>query len=254
MKPLLSHYFKILSQVLALSLIFILFSCLEEEVSSYRCSSGECNEVMNSSGYENNYQCSLNCNSSSGSGSASGYWVKHNGGGYISISGNTAKFCQESSGNEFIGTYSSSTGTIEVDFDDRTGNVFKAEVYGDEMTLIQNYSSDHATETQYYSTTNYPCSGSSSNGNGSENSNGVVSFYLTKNIGCSNVKITVSGYGTKTLNSYLTYGFIECEQNGTASWTLPPGRYSYEASCTDLKWGPANFTISENGCLGYELE
>jgi hypothetical protein len=94
-------------------------------------------------------------------------------------------------------------------------------------------------------------SGGTSGGTATDE-NGQVSFYTIGDNGCGNISITVSGYGTKTLSQYLSYEPSSCGGSGMATWSLEPGYYSYNASCSEYTWS-GSFTIYEGGCLTYEL-
>lgn len=91
--------------------------------------------------------------STTSGGSGGNKWVKHNR-GYIWLDGSKAKYCQASSGKEYIGSYSG--GKINIVFDVRQGAEFTVEFVGDTMNLIQEFSSGHSTSTVYYSSETYP--------------------------------------------------------------------------------------------------
>lgn len=90
--------------------------------------------------------------------STDGYWIKHNKTGIIHLSGSTSKFCQVSDNSEYVGSYSSSNKTIDINLNGTQAH-FEIKVSGDTLTLIQEFSSGHSSETIYYrsSSSEYPC-------------------------------------------------------------------------------------------------
>ncbi|UXP32275.1 hypothetical protein N6H18_18210 [Reichenbachiella agarivorans] len=90
-------------------------------------------------------------------------------------------------------------------------------------------------------------------GSGSTTQYGEVSFYTTKDHGCGNITVQISGQGSKTLTQYFYSDINECAVDGAVTWSLTPGSYTYSASCDGYTWGPATITITGNGCLKYKL-
>lgn len=96
-------------------------------------------------------------------------------------------------------------------------------------------------------------SGSSSSSSSGGNGSGEVSFFTRSDKECGNITVTVSGYGSRTISSYYSSGINSCGLPGCANFTLPPGNYTFSATCSNYTWGPSSFTITSNGCLRYEL-
>lgn len=96
-------------------------------------------------------------------------------------------------------------------------------------------------------------SGGSSSGSSSGGSSyGRISFYTTSDFGCGNISVTVSGEGTQYITGYYSSGISGCNNSSCAEFTLPPGTYNYSASCDSYTWNNS-FTITEDGCLKYQL-
>lgn len=99
--------------------------------------------------------------------------------------------------------------------------------------------------------TNTGNSGNTGSTGNNTNSKGKIAFYTKSDLGCGSIKITVDGKITKTLNQYFPSGISGCNQ-GTV-FELEPGTHSYRASCSKYNWS-ANFQVTQNGCLRYELK
>lgn len=116
---------------------------------------------------------------------------------------------------------------------------------------VCDYGSDCADCGTRYGTSS-SSSGSSSSSSGSTSS-GKVTFYTQTDLGCGTITVTVSGQGSQYISSYYSSGISGCDKSGCANFTLPPGTYSYSASCSGYNWGPTSFTVTANGCLKYQL-
>lgn len=82
---------------------------------------------------------------------------------------------------------------------------------------------------------------------------GEITFFTTSDLGCGTISVSVNGHGTETITQYYTEGVYECGLSGCANFTLPPGNYTFSASCGDYQWGPADFSITAGGCVRFEL-
>jgi hypothetical protein len=118
---------------------------------------------------------------------------------------------------------------------------------GNEMTLYFNVgllSDAGKYKKGIWTNTCGPLSGSGSTSNGS------VVFWIASDLGCGNVKVNLNG-GTGYISSYYSTS-PSCGASGCANFTLPPGSYSYSASCGSYTWsGTVNAT--SNGCYKMQL-
>lgn len=110
--------------------------------------------------------------------------------------------------------------------------------------------------TCYYTSSNATYSSQSICNSYCNSSSGVgeISFYTMSDLGCGTITVNVSGYASKSVSSFYSSGITNCNNTGCANYNLPPGSYSYTASCNGYSWGPLSFTITDGGCLKYRLQ
>lgn len=80
--------------------------------------------------------------------------------------------------------------------------------------------------------------------------NGKAIFWTKENMQCGNINVTINGQ-TQTINKYFSES-PPCETTGCANFILPPGTYSYTASCQGRNWN-GTVTITSNGCSKMQL-
>lgn len=89
-----------------------------------------------------------------------------------------------------------------------------------------------------------------------EPSPGKVTFWVQNDFGTGTIEVTVVGYTTKSISSYYISGISGsgCGPSGCATYSIPPGSYSYSALATGstLTWS-GSCTVTENGCLQVKL-
>lgn len=98
--------------------------------------------------------------------------------------------------------------------------------YSYKGTTASGYSESH---TGYWQIVSVDTSGGNSG-----NSNPQIVFWVSKDFGCGNIKVTFNGttkYISKFYNSTPDYG-----ADGCASFTVNPGTYSWKAECGDYSW------------------
>ena len=79
---------------------------------------------------------------------------------------------------------------------------------------------------------------------------GKVTFWQAPSCGCGTTDVTINGV-TKQIT--LDFSSIpNCDENGTASFTLKSGTYYYTASDGTISWS-GNVTVPTNSCLTVEL-
>ncbi|MBS1775927.1 MAG: hypothetical protein JSS64_06560 [Bacteroidetes bacterium] len=88
------------------------------------------------------------------------------------------------------------------------------------------------------------------NGNSGGN-NGQVMFWTQTNSNCGSITVNCGGYSA-SVSSYFSSGAPSCGANGCATFTLPPGTYSYTAKCSSKNWN-GTVTVSSNGCYKMQL-
>lgn len=80
--------------------------------------------------------------------------------------------------------------------------------------------------------------------------NGRVSFWVVRDFGCGGITVTVNGQSAMITRYWSTVP--NCDMEGTATFSLPPGTYNFTAKCNTLSWA-GTVTVSANGCLRMEL-
>jgi hypothetical protein len=84
-----------------------------------------------------------------------------------------------------------------------------------------------------------------SSGGGS--STGQAMFWTAFDRGCGNINVVINGV-TKQISSYYTSSIPACGASGCATFDLPPGTYSYSASCSG--WSTTGtVTVTAGGCM-----
>ena len=92
-------------------------------------------------------------------------------------------------------------------------------------------------------------SGSTTNNSGSTG-NGSVLFWISSDLGCGNIKVTING-STNYISSYYSAS-PSCGASGCANFTLPIGSYNYTASCDSYTWS-GTVKSTSNGCSKMQL-
>jgi hypothetical protein len=87
----------------------------------------------------------------------------------------------------------------------------------------------------------------SGNTGGNSSSTGDFTVWTQSDLGCGFITFTLSGNGSKKIDSYYQGGLSTCNASGCANFNnLSPGSYSYTATCDGKSWS-GNYTI-EAGC------
>lgn len=92
-------------------------------------------------------------------------------------------------------------------------------------------------------------SGGGSGGGGSTTGN--IMFWTQSDLGCGQINVTVSGQ-SGTIGSYYSSGAPNCGANGCANFTLPPGTYTFSATCQNYSWNNT-ITVTAGGCSKMRL-
>ncbi|MFZ4796762.1 MAG: hypothetical protein ACOYMA_04665 [Bacteroidia bacterium] len=118
---------------------------------------------------------------------------------------------------------------------------------GNEMTLY--FGVGLVSDAGKYKKGNWTNTCGDLSGSGST-SNGSIVFWVGSDLGCGTVKVNLNG-STGNISSYYSSS-PSCGASGCANFTLPPGSYSYSASCGSYTWsGTVNAT--SNGCYKLQL-
>jgi uncharacterized protein (TIGR02145 family) len=86
--------------------------------------------------------------------------------------------------------------------------------------------------------------GGSSNIN-STSQNGELLIWISSDIGCGKINVTVNNITKTITNFYPTEP--SCDSVGCAVFNLPPGEYNVDAECKDMKWSFTRKVVS-NEC------
>lgn len=101
--------------------------------------------------------------------------------------------------------------------------------------------------TLYYRSDQFPCDGGGSGGS----TTGKVMFWVSSDLGCGPISVSLNG-SSGTITSYYSNNSPDCGGNGCANFTLPPGNYSYSASCSNGTWN-GSVLITSGGCYKIKL-
>jgi hypothetical protein len=88
-------------------------------------------------------------------------------------------------------------------------------------------------------------------GGGGGSTTGQVMFWIQSDLGCGNITVTVSG-SSKSITGYYSGGAPSCGSSSTATFTLNPGTYSFNASCSGKTWN-GNVTVTAGNCFKMQL-
>ena len=90
-------------------------------------------------------------------------------------------------------------------------------------------------------------------GSGGGGDNGDVIFWINSDFGCGPITVNLSGVGTRTINGFWNAA-PDCTDLGAGGNfnDVPPGNYSFSASCSSLSWN-GTVTISDNTCTRFQL-
>ena len=84
-----------------------------------------------------------------------------------------------------------------------------------------------------------------------QNNTGRATFWTNSDLGCGSISVTCSSQ-SGTITSYYSSGTPSCGASGCANFTLPPGTYSFSASCTNKTWN-GTITVTQGGCSTMRL-
>lgn len=88
-------------------------------------------------------------------------------------------------------------------------------------------------------------------GSGSNSKTGNAMFWISSDLGCGHITVTVNGQ-SKTISSYYNSSTPSCGASGCANFTLSPGTYNFSASCDNKTWN-SSITVEEGGCQKMRL-
>lgn len=94
--------------------------------------------------------------------------------------------------------------------------------------------------------------GGGDTGGGSGSTTGGAMFWLQSDLGCGQVTVQIEGHGSGTITAFFSNGAPECGTEGSASFTLPAGTYSYSASCSNQTWS-GTITVNSESCSAIQL-
>lgn len=94
--------------------------------------------------------------------------------------------------------------------------------------------------------------GGNGGGSGSGATTGELSFWTQSDLGCGNINVNVSGYGSSVVTSYYANGFPGCGANGNANFTLPQGNYNYTANCNGTS-SSGTISVYNGECSNVQL-
>jgi hypothetical protein len=80
---------------------------------------------------------------------------------------------------------------------------------------------------------------------------GMVTFWTASDLACGNITVTCNGV-SRTISTYNSGGAPACGANGTATFQLNPGNYTYSAQCSGTTWS-GSVTVTANGCFKMQL-
>lgn len=81
---------------------------------------------------------------------------------------------------------------------------------------------------------------------------GEATFWINQDFGCGPLTINVSNQYTGTIN-YFYATEPSCGAEGCANFTLEPGTYTYQASCSGYTWPQYSFTVYANDCASIQI-
>ncbi len=84
-------------------------------------------------------------------------------------------------------------------------------------------------------------------GGGGGSSVGDLTFWVNQDLGCGNIYVTISSYGSQTISYYYSSGNPGCGASGSANYTgLPYAAYSYNATSDGGCTWSGNVTIGQS--------
>lgn len=85
---------------------------------------------------------------------------------------------------------------------------------------------------------------------------GQISIYTSVDTGGGSISVSLDGGSVGTLTQLFTTGAPSCgapSDGGVITRTLSAGTHSVTANNTNASWGPSNVSITQCGCLTFEL-
>lgn len=184
-----------------------------------------------------------------GTGNPYGYWERGDGvNSYLEFTNTTAKAC--TNGTIQTGTFNPSAPSMTFVI----GNdviTFPLEFSGDQLLLgVPDQAIDTNNATLYYRSNTFPCDGGGNNGGGGSTT-GNAMFWTSSDLGCGGIYVFISN-SSGAITQYYSGSTPNCGAGGCANFTLPPGNYSYTASCSSLNWN-GTITVTAGGCSKMRL-
>jgi hypothetical protein len=94
-------------------------------------------------------------------------------------------------------------------------------------------------------------SGDCDDSGGGGSTTGNAMFWTSSDLGCGGIYVFISN-SSGAISQYYSGGTPNCGASGCANFTLPPGNYSYTASCSSWNWN-GTITVTAGGCSRMRL-
>ncbi len=94
-------------------------------------------------------------------------------------------------------------------------------------------------------------SGDCDDSGGGGSTTGNAMFWTSSDLGCGNITVNISN-SSGVISQYYSGGTPNCGAGGCANFTLPPGNYSFSASCSSGNWN-GTITVTAGGCSRMKL-
>lgn len=177
------------------------------------------------------------------SSSFEGSWKRENMETYVKFVGSNAITC--SGGVETVGSFNASEPSMTFVIGEEVIK-FPLKINGSALLVgVPNQAIETHNAQIYYRSDAFPCDGGGGSGEGN------IIFWISSDMGCGNINVTLQGQGSGSISSYYSSS-PNCGASGCANFTVAPGTYSFTASCGDYSWD-GSITVSEDQCYKMQL-
>ena len=173
-----------------------------------------------------------------------GNWKRNGVETWVKFSGSTAVTCNN--GVQTTGSFDASEPSMTFIIEGET-ITFPLEFNGDTMWMGVPGAYVDTNVAARYSRTDTFCE----EGGGGGDGNGQITFWLQSDLGCGPISVTLHNQGSGTITDYYSSS-PSCGASGCANFTVPPGTYSFSASCDGHTWD-STVTVSANQCFKMQL-